>query len=357
MTPTVQLGLPDLLALVERANLAPSPRNVQPWRWTVRDGGAELELAYDGERALPVSDPGGREAVMACGAALMTFRVAAAREQLGVDVEPLPDPAHPDVLATIRLADHPVDAEFAVLDAAVPVRRTWHGPMRAEPVPAPLRDRLAAEAHAEGARLVEIPAGARDAVARLVAGADAERGLDGRWRAEQARWVRPRWRRDGVPASVATVVPARLAVRYLDLGGYVGAQDAALVRAAPMLAVLATPGEDRASWLAAGQALQRVLLVAAEHGLATGFANSVCEDPARRTALAAMLGGGLHPQAVLRLGRRPGAAGRRSRAVAADAAARLTRRATRRRRPVADSVDVVGAVPDRSPGGDDDTLG
>ncbi|MBI4943108.1 MAG: nitroreductase, partial [Actinobacteria bacterium] len=183
MTPTVQLGLPDLLALVERANLAPSPHNVQPWRWTVRDGGAELELACDDARALPVSDPGGREAVMACGAALLTFRVAAAREQLGVDVEPLPDPAHPDVLARVRLADHPVDAEFAVLDAAVPVRRTWHGPMRAEPVPEPLRDRLAAEAGTEGARLVEIPAGARDAVARLVAGADTERGLDGRWRA------------------------------------------------------------------------------------------------------------------------------------------------------------------------------
>jgi hypothetical protein len=316
-----------LLGLVERATLAPSPHNVQPWRWTV--GEESLEISVDPGRALPVSDPAGREAVMACGAALLTLRVAAAHARLGVDVEVLDGAAGP--LARVRLADHAADVEFAALDAEVPVRRAWRGALRADPVPPALRARLAAEAHVEGARLVEVPATGRSAVARLVAAADTERGASARWRAEQARWVRAPWRRSGGrPVPAAALLPARLAVRYLDLGSHVGAQDAALVRSAPLLAVVGTTGDDPADWLAAGQALQRVLLVAAEHGLAAGFANSVCEDPLRRAALRDLLGSAVWPQAVLRLGRRPGGAPRARR----DA----TLRALRRRMPVEDVV-------------------
>ena len=328
-----------LLGLVERATLAPSPHNVQPWHWTV--GEESLELSLDPDRLLPVGDPAGREAVMACGAALLTFRVAAAHAHLGVEVDVLAaDPAGP--LARVRLAPHAVDVEFASLDGTVPLRRTWRGPLRAEPVPAGLRTRLAAEAHVEGARLVEVPATGRDAVARLVAAADTERGASPRWRAEQARWVRAPWRRDGGrPRAAAAVLPARLAVRYLDLGGYAGAQDAALVRAAPLLAVLGTAGDDAAAWLAAGQALQRVLLVAEAHGLAAGFANSVCEDPVRREALRALLGDGLHPQAVLRLGRRPGG----PRVPGAVARRGDVRAALRRRLPVGEVAEVAEVAP------------
>ncbi len=335
MTSTTGIDLPVLLSLVERATLAPSVRNTQPWRWVVAADGTALELTADPERSLPVADPLGRELVMSCGAALLTFRVAAAHTRVGVDVDLLPDPLRPDVLARVRVAEHATDVEFAALDDVVPRRRTWRGPMRAEPVPAALRTRLAAEAHAEGAVLLEVPTGSRDAVARLVAGADAAHGTDRRWRAEQARWVRPRRRRDGVRTPAAAVVPTRLAARYLDLGGYVGAQDAALVRAAPLLAVVATSGDGTASWLAAGQALQRVMLVAAEHGLCVGFANSVCEDPDRRTALAGLLGGP-HPQAVLRIGRRPGSVVRAVRG----SREQVLRRAARRRRPVEDVVTV-----------------
>ena len=277
----------DLLGLVERATLAPSPHNVQPWRWRVGDD--TLELAVDPARALPVGDPSGREAVMACGAALLTFRVAAARAHVGVDVDVLAggDAADGGPLARIRLAAHAVDVEFAALDAAVPVRRAWRGPLRAGPVPPALLARLVAEAHVEGARLVEVGATGRDAVARLVAAADA-----------------------------------------------------APVRAAPAVVVLATADDGPAAWLAAGQALQRVLLVADAHGLAVGFVNSACEDTGRRAALRDVLGGA-HPQAVLRLGRRPRAA----RLVRRRAAERSAGRALHRRLPVREVADVVGGTP------------
>ncbi len=333
MTTHVDRALTALLALVERATWAPSPRNTQPWRWRLRGDGAELELATDVRRRLGVRDRDGRELVMSCGAALLTFRVAAAHAHLGTVVEVLPDPDRPELLARVQLCESAVDTGFGELDAVVAVRRAWHGPMPARPVPQPLRDRLAAEAHVEGARLLEVPDDRREDVVRLVAAADAERARDPRWRAEQARWVRSRWRRDGMPAPLAGVLPARLAVRHLDVSGVAAVvgrgvgQDAALVRAAPTVAVLATSADDRAGRFAAGQALQRVLLVAAAHGLVVGFADSVCEDPARRTELARALGTDLHPQALLRIG------------VASEPP---PGRRTRRRRP-ADVVDGIGA--------------
>lgn len=350
MNSTVGLALPDLVALVERATLAPSPHNSQPWRWVVHDGDArsasfaELELVGDCDRALPVGDPAGRELVMACGAALLTFRVAAAHAFLGVRVDPLPDPRRPELLARIRLVEDVVDAGFAALDGSVPLRRTWRGPLGPDPVPREVTDRLVAEAAIEGAELFTLPDALREDVARLVAEADVARGADERWRAEQASWLRPRWSRDGVSMPLGAGLPTRLALRYLDLGGYVGAQDAALVRSAPLLLVLATEHEDRASWLAAGQALQRVLLVAAEHGFAVGFTNSACQDPQRRAELRALLGGDLHPQFVLRVGRRPGAASRR-RLLERSLRQRLGGVPAARRRPVREVVDLGGVTP------------
>jgi hypothetical protein len=50
----------------------------------------------------------------------------------------------------------------------------------------------------------------------------------------------------------------------------------------PTLAVLTTAHDDRAGWVAAGQALQRVLLVATVEGLVATYANQPLEAPALR---------------------------------------------------------------------------
>jgi hypothetical protein len=54
--------------------------------------------------------------------------------------------------------------------------------------------------------------------------------------------------------------------------------------------------------MAAGQALQLVLLVAAAHGISASFLNQPLQVPALRTALRTKLGMSGYPQVILRMG-------------------------------------------------------
>lgn len=291
--------VPDLVTTAVRA---PSSHNTQPWRFTV--DGDLLGLRADRTRALPVNDPEDRELTISCGAALFTLRVAAAARDLTAEVSVLPDRTDPDLLATVRLGPGPADSGLAGLLGAVARRRTHRSAFTGEPLPADLLDRLAAAAAAEGARLELVAPTARDRVAELVERGDRAQFADRRWRRELASWMRPRSSGDGLavpPPSIAT----RLVVTTFDLGARIGRADARLVRDAPALAVLCTGDDGPAEWVRAGQALQRVLLVAAAQDVFAGFANQPCQiGGAQRRALAAEVGG--TPQAVLRLGR-PGA--------------------------------------------------
>lgn len=295
-------GVATLRALVARATLAPSPHNAQPWRWTVHPDHAELELDQDVAGRLAVNDPDRRELIISCGAALLTVRVAAAQALFEANVDVLPDPHRPDLLACVTVDPGVVDAAFATLDEVVPLRRTAWSAFDDRPLPEGLAERLAAEADVEGAQLVPIGPPDRDAVADLLEHADRDRYDDPDRRAELAGWITSRWADDGRAVATAAVVPVRAAVRHLDLGDRIAEHDGALLRQAPYIAVLVTRGDTRADWIAAGQALQRVLLVAAEHGVSGGFLNAPCQVEEDRARLQALLPGGAFPQLLLRLG-------------------------------------------------------
>lgn len=292
--------------LVARARLAPSTHNTQPWRWTVRgdeDEGVDgVDLGRVDERALPAGDPAGRELVISCGAALLTMRVAAAEALLGTEVALLPDPARPEILARVRFVEGAVDAAFSRLDAAVPVRHTWRRGFHRRPLPPDLLRQLSAEAGVEGALVREVTADERPVLASLVRECDVEYYRDSARRAEAARWLRPRWRGQGVPTPAVRLLPARLALRHSDIGVRLGVQRAGLLLNAPAVLVLWTERDNTTSWLQAGQALQRLLLVAAAEGVAAGFVNRPCQDPIRRGALRGLLDLDGHAQIVLRLG-------------------------------------------------------
>jgi hypothetical protein len=70
----------------------------------------------------------------------------------------------------------------------------------------------------------------------------------------------------------------------------------------PLLAVLATPGDGPMAWLAAGQALERVVLTAVREGLQASVIDQPSEVRELRDRLAALLDPPGIAQAVLRLG-------------------------------------------------------
>lgn len=289
----------SLTELVAAAALAPSSHNTQPWRWAASPDGARLELHADRRQALPVNDPRGRELVISCGAALFALRVAAAHAGIGAVVEQFPDDDE-DHLATVHLTGAPGD-EAALYDA-LGARRTHHGPFARSRVTPDALAALRGAAQAEGACLHVMDALQRDSVAGLVAEADRVLWCDRGWRRELARWFRTRRHGDGLPVSVASLVPTRFVVAHLDLGRRLGAADARLVEEAPAVVVLATHDDEREDWLRAGQALERVLLVATRAGLSAAFENQPCEaSPALRARLGAVLHGHV-PQMVARLG-------------------------------------------------------
>ena len=162
---------------------------------------------------------------------------------------------------------------------------------------------LISAAAQEGAELWLIKGDARAPIASLVCEGDRRQFSDPRWRRELASWMHSRRSGDGLATAPIVAPVSRLVVRHFDLGQRVGDKDRSLVLEAPVLAVLSTKGDTVEDWLVAGQALERVLLVAAGHGLQAGYVNQPCQVEELRGRLAEVATPGHRPQLLFRLGR------------------------------------------------------
>ncbi len=306
-----QGGPPEaqLAAMLNWAVHAPSVLNTQPWRFRVRSSpeGPAAEVSVDRARVLRTVDPDGREAVVSCGAALYTLRLAARHYGFAVRVEygGGVDRPHtePDLVATLRLAgpSKATSAEEALF-RAVKLRHTNRDPYADLPVPVGLVARLRDAANAEGARLQVLTGQAeKGALSDLVAQAIHEQGEDEATVAELRAWLRPAGdpRADGVPDEVQGGWD-RLSYLHTE-SRFLAADAQRLVQAAPAVLVVATDRDGRADWVRAGCALQRVLLTAASEGLTASYFNQPTEVERLRPAVSAVAGGG-HAQVVFRLG-------------------------------------------------------
>jgi nitroreductase len=292
------------------AILAPSSHNTQPWRFLVSD--TEVLLCADRARSLPVIDPYDRELAISCGAALFNLRVAFARFAIPTEIHLLPHASDPDVLARISFTrTGAIPPGLAHLFDAIPRRRTNRRAFSDEPPPE-LEARLRAAAAQEGVDAAFLRAAAdRARVAELIAEADRAQFADPHFRRELASWIHPARRDDGMPAFSQGLAPlvdaatpiAAMVIRTFDVGHGVAAAHEELARGSPMLAVLATRTDDQEAWLAAGQALERLLLVATAAGMSASYLNQPIEVPDLRTRLAKGLGTAPFPQLVLRIGR------------------------------------------------------
>lgn len=303
MTLQVSKGVSEQAeTLLQNAVLAPSSHNTQPWFFHASND--RISLYADRTRALPVNDPEDRELTISCGCALMNMRVTAAATGLGVSVEIRPDPADDDLLATVGLLESgtPVDDE-AALFSSISGRRTYRKRFGTDPVPDTVLQTLSETAGIEGAWLELLTdKDTREEAARLVAEGDSIQWADSSWRRELAAWMHPRRRGDGLTVPWLVGPVAQIVIRTFDMGNGIGAKDTELARESPVLAVLGTHRDSITDWLAAGQALERVLLTACRQGLQASYLNQPIQVATLRPKLQHLVAHSGFPQILLRIG-------------------------------------------------------
>jgi nitroreductase len=292
-----------VLELVAAATMAPSRHNSQPWRFRFDPASQTIRLYADPERMLRVSDPAGRGLHIACGAALFNLRLAAAVAGRHPVVRLTPDAGQPLLIAAVWLAGpcQPQQQEFE-LHAAIAERRTNRSPFSPRPVPPGIRAELAEAAQIEGAVLHFPDRQEASRLLRLAQDAERDQLADPGYRAELARWAGGERDLEGVPDEVAGPRDPARATPVRDFtpsrprsAGYAWFEEE------PQLAVLSTLCNTRADWLRAGQALERVWLMATLRGVAVDPLTQPLET-ADAWLVRDPRSGIEHPQMILRLG-------------------------------------------------------
>jgi nitroreductase len=282
---------------------APSIFNTQPWTWQIHDGVADLRL--DRQRQLAVVDPDARLATISCGAALHHFRAALAATGAVVEVTRLPAARDPDLLATARIIGSGPATTAAVRHyEALLIRHTDRRPFSRTPVPPETLDALRAVVEAAGAHLHLIRP---EQLTALIVAADHAAAIetaDPAYRAELSAWThRPETAGDGVPEDAAVApVRRRVSIRDFALGGTARFAAGTDDDSGTSYAVLFVTGDDRHSWLLAGEALGALLVSAVEHGVAASPMSDLVEVALTRQRLRRILAGIGEPMMVLRIG-------------------------------------------------------
>ncbi|SHF11329.1 Acg family FMN-binding oxidoreductase [Streptoalloteichus hindustanus] len=302
------LGLrPDQVeAVLEAACAAPSTHNTQPWRFRLTPEG--IELHADPTRRLPVVDPEDRELLLSCGAALFNLRIALQSFDIRPLVSVVPDRDRPELVAVVRRGGLArASGELDRLVRAVRERRTNRFPFLDQPVPAGHRQALVRAAQAERAWLHVVEDRTQRARLRtMLARANQTLWADPDYRAEFAHWTgREPGAAEGVPASAGG--PRREPQDEWALRDFTGGRGRPRppgrdFESEPLVVVLSSFYEGRSAEVQAGQAMEHVLLTATSLGLSASFLSQVVEVKPVREELRRLLGGGLAPQMVLRIG-------------------------------------------------------
>jgi nitroreductase len=290
---------------------APSIHNTQPWRWVYRAG--VLELYADRTRQLPALDPDGRSVVLSCGAALELVQLEFAAAGWRTEVDRLPDPSRPDLLAQIRpVARTAVDLSTVERARAAERRHTERRPFRPEPVPADtIRSLLGAATDAGVYAYAVERADEKLDLAVVFSWADGIEMADPAYRAELAHWTRyvDAKAPDGVPAFAVPHLRAGtprhtdVPMRDFEAGITGGQQLAEIVDERPLYLVVFSTADNREARLRAGEAYARISVEAERLGLASSAMTQAVDLRAVRERFRTLMDWPDHPQMVLRVGR------------------------------------------------------
>lgn len=292
-----------LRAIVELACRAPSVHNTQPWTWTV-DGEA-LHLHSDVRRHLPATDPGQRDLVLSCGAALHELTVAARAAGWRCDIRRLPDACDESLLATIAFHRHETTEEDLMGAGAVVRRSTDRRQVSSWPVPQGRLEHLASLCQPYGVAAVVVRDELRPVVRRVLTAARAWQEGSEDYRQELRTWTAGVVV-DGIPsanrlaADDTRVVPPSF-TRFP--AGDVPDTFADVAPPASEWLVLATASDDRSAWLRAGEALDAVWVSCTVSGLAlVPYTQPIEVGLARQALQREVLGGLTSPQVLVRVG-------------------------------------------------------
>jgi hypothetical protein len=285
---------------------APSLHNSQPWRWVVHE--TAVNLFGEHSRVVRSADSSGREAVISCGAALDHFRVAMAAAGWKTNVDPFPNPAEMDHLATIDFtsAHYVTKAEHDRADAILR-RRSDRLPLRAPSHWESFESELRKTIDHNKATLDVLSVDARPILAEATRLTESLRRYDQYYHDELQWWTEPLRPYEGVPPSALVSEDERKRVdinREFPATGHGDRRHEVQTDEAKVL-VLSTPENTRVDALNCGQVLSTVLLECTMAGLATCPLTHITELPASREMIGGLIGGGGFPQVLIRAGRAP----------------------------------------------------
>ncbi|MDH2430615.1 hypothetical protein [Sphaerisporangium sp. TRM90804] len=242
---------------------------------------------------------------MSCGAALFNLRLAIRVAGFQPLTWLMPgSEAKPHLLAIVHTPEFgPPSPTELELYANIATRRTNREPYSERRLPPWVLADLRIAASREGANLVPLEGQASADLLDYVAMAGDELAGDPGYLAELRAWTTRGTRADGLPSGVLGPPPAGDPAVIRDFGTHT-ARPAERFERHPQIAVLTTGGDRPADWLRAGQALQRVLLLASAHGVSASFLNQPLDlrDMRHRTDPHHRLG---HAQMIIRLGYGP----------------------------------------------------
>ncbi len=261
-------------ALLDWAILAPSSHNSQPWAFEVEDDA--IHVRVDESRWLKVADADRRELHISIGCAVENLRIAAACFGLSPQVDYAVEGTSPVVTIHLK-SDQTRDSDrHRTLFSAITDRRSHRGKFKDRTVSWKTVDRLMAASTDADVELVLIrDREVLDAIAELQKSAD-ERLMDDRsYREELGEWIGAGALGDGwAKAKIGQWV-----VKNFDLGSREGANNAQLLRDAPLVGILTTWDEDPTTQVRVGELYERLALVATSDGAATHPMSQILEVP------------------------------------------------------------------------------
>ncbi|MEW2048049.1 hypothetical protein [Streptomyces sp. NPDC005476] len=310
---TTSFGAALVETCVSAAVAAPSIHNMQPWRFRLDSDTLMFQVRAAPGQDMRHVDPTGRAVLLSVGACVFNLRVALTHFGWSPDTRLLPRPDDPGLLATVRLAELTARREeerCADLYEAIWRRHSSRFPFSDRPLPVAVCDELSAVARAEGAALRFCGAGEATRLLRLTAEAERRNRLDADRAAEGRHWVHRNLEPapdTGLPRTALGLQDARerLPLRDFTARRHPERLTARPFEPDPTIALLTTEHDRRVDRLRAGQALERVWLVARAYGLRASVLDQALEWDDLRNALVTTCDGGAHPQLLIRLGYGP----------------------------------------------------